>query len=412
MDSLSCKPVVTESLFLFIHAPTMASVSSEQSDCPYQGTISTSALTVTSTSMSASTSESEPCNLLSILPEELLLHATSFLDISSLMRFKTLNKQLNIVCAKDNAGWINLCQTLWNKKIFIPVECLNNPSMASYRASLHDAKTRQHVRYEEFVFDLETDTGTIWSFRFKDAAGPDWTSWDPWWNGRRARQMAFCSDGVIRQYVTAGTDHREDLIHIDHENVQGRMLSSGRGMLLDAPVPMGWRFCSHPMDMPKRELGSYIRLTVGGRDVPTYVVRRSPTGNWGFLAESCWGVYTSFELPTRQSQEQSERSRRRGTRNMTGNGFADGSDGDDLQSSLEYELLADDSNLQVTNELQWREALLYNFGAVSLPEGEQAGADFDRMVAFEHVLRRQPGDDVGTTVHGDDDSESSAEDVG
>lgn len=363
--------------------------------------------------MSASTSDGEQCYLFSILPEELLLYATSFLDIGSLMRFKTLNKQLNIICAKDNAGWINLCQTLWNKKVFIPSEYLNNPCMASYRASLHDARTRQHIRYEEFVFDLETDTGTIWSFRFKESAGPDWTSWDPWWNGRPARQMAFCSDRVIRQYVAAGIDPRQDLMNIDPESIQGRTLPSGRGMLIDSPISMEWRFCEHPMDMPKREIGSYIRLTVGGRDVPTYVVRRSPTENWGFLAESCWGIYSSFELPNRQSPEQNETSRRRNTRSMTGHTSTNGSDGDDvLHSSREYELLADDSNFHVTNELQWREALLYNFGAVSLPEGEQAGADFDRMVAFEHVLGRRPGDEMGTTVHddGDENSDSTTED--
>ena len=56
-------------------------------------------------------------------------------------------------------------------------------------------------------------------------------------------------------------------------------------------------FVSEPMDMPNRPDGAYIRLTVGNRDVPTYVVRRSPTGNWGFLLESCWGLYASFELP-------------------------------------------------------------------------------------------------------------------
>jgi hypothetical protein len=40
--------------------------------------------------------------------------------------------------------------------------------------------------------------------------------------------------------------------------------------------------------------------------------------------------------------------------------------------------LRDDSHLLITNEVQWREAFLYNVGARILPEGEEASDDFDR----------------------------------
>lgn len=40
--------------------------------------------------------------------------------------------------------------------------------------------------------------------------------------------------------------------------------------------------------------------------------------------------------------------------------------------------LQDDSNLLITNEVQWREAFLYNVGARVLPEGEEATNEFDR----------------------------------
>lgn len=39
--------------------------------------------------------------------------------------------------------------------------------------------------------------------------------------------------------------------------------------------------------------------SIGGREVPTYVVSRHPS-NWGFLLESCWTVYTSWEMPPRE----------------------------------------------------------------------------------------------------------------
>ena len=46
----------------------------------------------------------------------------------------------------------------------------------------------------------------------------------------------------------------------------------------------------------------------------------------------------------------------------------------------------DESHWIVTNRLQWREALLYNYGAVSLPEGEGAEAEFDRF--WNQSMRR------------------------
>jgi hypothetical protein len=42
-------------------------------------------------------------------------------------------------------------------------------------------------------------------------------------------------------------------------------------------------------------------------------------------------------------------------------------------------VLADDENFIITNEVQWREALLYNFGATILPEGDTATQDFERI---------------------------------
>lgn len=43
-----------------------------------------------------------------------------------------------------------------------------------------------------------------------------------------------------------------------------------------------------------------------------------------------------------------------------------------------WDFLRDDVHLLITNEIQWREAFLYNVGARILPEGEEATDDFDR----------------------------------
>lgn len=316
-------------------------------------------------------------DVISLLPAEMLLLVTSFLDVVSLMRTKSVTKRLHELCANDEAGWITLCQQLWSEKKCVPPEFFLNPCMNSYRRSLEDAKTRHHIRPNEILFIPETETGPIWSFRFKEAAGPEWTAWDPWWNGRAARKMVFLQDGSVRQYLLKGVDQEQDLMMRDPQ-IFATELPSGRGKLVDTPVSMTWRFCDRPLHLPVRERGSYIRLTVAGRDVPTYVVRRSPTGNWGFLAESCWGVYASFELPNRQPEDGRM------------------ADSRDERSAREYELLADDSKLQVNNQVQWREALLYNLGATSLPEGERASDEFHRL--FGRTVQPRNGEGPTSTA--------------
>lgn len=42
--------------------------------------------------------------------------------------------------------------------------------------------------------------------------------------------------------------------------------------------------------------------SIGGREVPTYIVSRHPA-NWGFLLESCWTLYTSWEMPPREGPD-------------------------------------------------------------------------------------------------------------
>merc|ERR1719203_1301877 len=99
---------------------------------------------------------------------------------------------------------------------------------------------------------------------------------------------------------------------------------------------MRWRFVSSPLDMPYRNIGGYIRITLGNRELPTYIVRRSFSNNWGFVLENCWGIFTSFNVPLKLEIHDTEQD-----------------------------------NFNTVENYQWKEALLYNFGANKLPEGEQ-----------------------------------------
>ena len=188
--------------------------------------------------------------------------------------------------------------------------------------------------------------------------------------------MVFLADGTVKQAETL-----EDP-------------SFARARLVDPPVSMSWRFLTRPLDMPAKPTGSYIRFKVGGRDVPTYCVRRSPTDNWGFIMESCWGVYASFELPPKQPKVR-RRVRLRRAQDSAGNWFnveLEEDDDDDEDEDHDDDeprmtqvvprrrdrLLIDDDSFAITSGLQWKEAFLYNFGARELPEGDDAVAQFER----------------------------------
>jgi len=113
-------------------------------------------------------------------------------------------------------------------------------------------------------------------------------------------------------------------------------------------IVMKWRFITHPLDFaPRKNNGGFIRLVVGGREVPTYVVRRFSDDNWGFLMENCWGVFCSFDVT----------SNSRGAHNNA-----------DAAKHFISSFRDDPKWNTVTTEIQWKEAMLYNNGASVLPE--------------------------------------------
>lgn len=321
---------------------------------------------------------------LTSLPNEIICNILSCLDVTSLLQSRCLNRSFRTLASQGSAGWENLCHNLWQQKVHVSPEAQEHTDpMAAYRLSVEDARNRDFVRPEELLFDPATKTGTVWSFRFKESAGSDWTSWDPWFLGQPCRKLVFLEDGSCKEYRTENEE--------EEANLEDPPFSERMGNLFDPPMSMGWRFITKPLDMPARPTGSYIRFSVGGREVPTYCVRRSPTKNWGFIMESCWGVYASFELPKRVPTTTTRRRRQvrlRRTQDTLGNWFnVEVETTDDEFSEDEEEessstgtarLLVDDDTFVVTSGLQWREAFMYNFGARALPEGEDALAEFER----------------------------------
>ena len=385
---------------------------------------------------------------------------TSFLDAGSLLKVRCLNRKWSELAVQNDAGWTTLCaKHLWPTKVHVCREAkqlLATNAMEAYKLSLRDARQRQYPTLEEVTYDLESKTGTVWSVRFKENAGEDWTRWDPWYQHKPCRKMVLLRDGTVKMFLqrTSSNTTREQNSERDNnplnplhrlmelrdptwggedgqeeeeeESRGGRNNNGNRDddlIVGNTPVPMRWRFITQPLDFPVRNEGSYIRFSVFGRDVPTYVSRRSPTGNWGFVFESCWGVWASFDLPPKPRRRQSPprpladqttwgqvttRSRSRAANrslwslNVIGGANDDNGDSDEeMMSTVNNNedgdiddndhapggrLLVDEDTFEVGPEDQWREAFLYNFGLDRLPEGPQAMEEFR---AIEEALAQE-----------------------
>jgi hypothetical protein len=387
--------------------------------------------------------------MFSQLPDDVLCKVMSFMDATTLCIMRVLNRKFKRSASKNSAGWDNLCRNLWKEKIHVsrqaqqellrssPTTNINSyrsadeGAMPAYRISLVDGLNRDHLTREELMFDPDTGTGTIWSFRFKEAAGSDWTSSDPWYDHHPCRKMVFLENGTVKMYVPTictsqrnrqqmdegqvNTVNRNDnmdleevqsidmedgnptarpsVIHAQYNEIQLDSVDNSGSNIQDPAVPMTWRFVNQPLDFPDRPIGSYIRFSVRGREVPTYVCRRSPTDNWGFVLESCWGVYASFELPSRPKNIVGGSIRRRRRQHRLRRALnvqqgreihfqvevEDSSDDEEQEVPSGDDALVYDDYFNVSTELQWREAFLYNnFTLPMLPEGSGALADFRR----------------------------------
>ena len=343
---------------------------------------------------------SPPIDTTSLIPDELLCDILSFLDVESLSVTRTISKRLNRLGSRDQSGWSLHCAMLWKGKVSIPSAAREarqeGNSLNACRLSVHDGNSRQEISLEELCFDPETGKGTIWYFRFKESAGAAWTSFDPWHAGLPCRKMVFLGDGTVQELVADSStpySFRVDQPFLDAPN-RHHLAFMGDEATTEAEISMKWRFLSSPMDTPSRPRGAYVRLNVAGRDVPTYIARRSPTGNWGFVLENCWGLFASFplprkletgrSLPIRPTRMRLRRTSDGGVRWLNVEGIE--SDSDDTAEVDEHHMTTDgrllrDSALPITSRQQWREALLYNYGSVTLPEGEAARAEFDRIFA-------------------------------
>jgi hypothetical protein len=118
--------------------------------------------------------------------------------------------------------WGSQCNKLWSGKVYVPERCkqllASGQSALAYRTSLADSR-RTRITADEL-------TSQTLRWRFKAAAGEDWTAFDPYWQGEEPLSLRFQPDGrVVRQPRSHGV---------------------GSPPVLDDSVELTWRFCNSP----------------------------------------------------------------------------------------------------------------------------------------------------------------------
>jgi hypothetical protein len=107
------------------------------------------------------------------LPHDVICNIFSFLDAKSLLRQRCLNRSLQQIACQSSL-WEGQCEYLWKDKVHVlrqAKDLRTTDALAAYRMSLLDARSRHHVTREELCYDPARQKGTIWSIRFKEAAG-------------------------------------------------------------------------------------------------------------------------------------------------------------------------------------------------------------------------------------------------
>jgi len=182
------------------------------------------------------------------LTPDLFHCVTQFLTNKEIIEAQTVSKDWNELLGR-NCLWKPRLERLWEGKICIPEESRKLEEKRQYRlafkTSTIDAQ-RTSISEEEL-----TQLG--WNFRFKRAAGFHWIQDDPYWQTGEAVKVKF---------------------------------KTNRRMVRDRNID---DMIFHWFRDPK---GKFVRVN----SFPAYIVWRHP-GNWGFVMESCWVLYTSFEMP-------------------------------------------------------------------------------------------------------------------
>ncbi|PRP79899.1 hypothetical protein PROFUN_12388 [Planoprotostelium fungivorum] len=197
------------------------------------------------------------------LPAEVFVHILTWLkekDIRSCSQVNTIWRS----ATTEHAIWQNLCDQLWDDKVYVPKEYremrMTDPYNA-YKESIKDS-TRDTITEEEL---LEFE----WFFRFKEDPGAWYSDGDPWIQGRTPSMHKYQKGGGIR--------------------IEGDFSGA-------APNRRKWRW----LEDEELERGSWVQIC----HYPSYKIFR--TSNWGWMQQSELAILLSFPMPLRGACEGEE----------------------------------------------------------------------------------------------------------
>ena len=210
--------------------------------------------------------------------EILLICFVQLKEYLTIIRCSRVCKFWNYV-SRQNSLWSELCKTLWSNKVYVPEQFRllheSGRSKEAFKHSMLDSE-RTAITKEEL-------TSLLFYFRFKEVAGSYWTDQDPFWQKQEPLKISFTQAGTLVGFPWD---------------------------VLEAK----WRFVDKTGRTCQNK-GSFIRVSVNERSVPTYMVSRH--SNWGFImqvqhgiiqlpstplqlnlcSQNCWVVYFSFPMP-------------------------------------------------------------------------------------------------------------------
>eukprot|EP01147_Barroeca_monosierra_P004208 gene4208-6554_t len=188
------------------------------------------------------------------IPHELLSRILEYLHPKDLLEAMLIPKV-----------WDAQCNFFWNNKYVsqhIRQLRQDGKPLEALKASFEDAK-RTDIRQDEL-------TAIDWCFRFKEDAGSNWLSVDPWWLGNKPRVIRFHDNGILTGFEL---------------------------------VNFTWKFTR-----PNRQILGKSDRVVRIHVFPTIHFFRC-SDNWEWIGESAWVQITSFPMPLRGVDPNLEQSR-------------------------------------------------------------------------------------------------------
>lgn len=280
---------------------------------------------------------------------DIILLILQYIDSKSCQQLGMTCNTFRIICNQEEI-WKYYCHHLWRNVVHNP-----HSSLSSYYKSLY---FRSLLISNCNLICMEDMQFPLWSFRFKEDAGPDWIENDPWHQGKDAMVLKFSPDETVTRYIPFSESLVDDTTVV--EKFQSPERSSSYNHQYESkeyvpisptsfPLHIHWRLhrtrefrktwkkfydklfelcfqlsgkdlCS----LEKRLFGviddkeviqdrsrscgleniksnllycyaDSIKLYIDEIPLPLYRCYR--TSNWGYALESCWAFYTSFKMP-------------------------------------------------------------------------------------------------------------------